>query len=145
MSIPHRYVFYKGKAALQVEISRPTESKPGVVFLSIARAIKARKYDWEKKIIMAITSLEIAKLEIARLKGEKTSFFHDPGMGSEEEGKQYKNFIMERGRDGKSWFLAFTWKRGEQDPYRISIVLSDSEYYVLKQFLDRSIPPVLGW
>ena len=80
--------------------------KPGAVLLYAANAVAERKYDWEHKVALALSPLEVAQILNVNVPGfplpkskdgktERLSFFHDKGKGGADEGKDVKSLTIQ--------------------------------------------------
>ncbi|KAH9322416.1 hypothetical protein KI387_017055, partial [Taxus chinensis] len=111
------HAFFKGKAGLILQPKAPEFtaldsggiklSKEGVVFVAFVPAIGTRQYDWSKKQVFSLSVVELGTL-LSLGPNESCEFFHDPKMGTSEEGKIRK--VLKVGpmqdREGYSFILS---------------------------------------
>ncbi|PIA47075.1 hypothetical protein AQUCO_01400047v1 [Aquilegia coerulea] len=109
------YTVFKGKAALSVYPLLPkfneseTSSKydkKGCILLKFWPAIGERKYDWQKRQMIALSPTEVGSL-ISLEPGKSCEFFHDPSMKSSNAGQVRKSLsVTPLGEDGYMFNLS---------------------------------------
>jgi hypothetical protein len=146
------YTFYKGKAALRVDMipakeqineNGYAETIPGRVLLELCAAKGKRSYDWENKISFTLSPLEVAQLEVNRLSKQKTEFFHDPNMLSKQQGQITKSFRMDKTETG-GYNISIT-EKNNGELKTVSITLSPAEYYLFRMLIEKGVLKVLAW
>ncbi len=163
MTRPMQYKIYKGKnakfGAIQFALKpfspgsySPAETggkdgspDEGCVFVDIANATAADVYDWANKMVIALSVTDLGKILFALRTGSEAKIFHDPKMGSEQQGQVSKslNFSSPGGLE-KGFMINGTFKNGDSK-IQYSIPLSPDEVTVLGTLVAASIPACLGW
>jgi len=126
-------------------------SRDGCLFLNITSAIDKNVYDWEKKIVFALSVNDMGQLLYfltlgTNPKGENTlSLMHDPGAKSEAQGA-IKKFMQLYSPDGTAKGCMVTLKQrtgGEEREHKVP--LDGSEALTLRALLQAAIPQALNW
>jgi hypothetical protein len=140
-------ILYRTKAACEI---RPDAEK-GVVWTSFAegnggKPVKGqRKYEWENKIILALSPEEVTDLSLAakmlREGGKQSiSFYHDPAKSERCEGEA-KVLSLSPGNGSKA--LAFlSVKQGER---QIAIAMGTGDLWRLETLLPIAVCRLLEW
>ena len=91
-------------AAFKIEEGRRVlkdgwKQREGAIFMQITSAKDKNVYDWENKIIMALSINDIGKVIMCLLTGEKCELMHDPGAKTESQGtvKKYLTISSPKG------------------------------------------------
>lgn len=140
------YAIYKGikgkNGAIQFSLKPGNESdrEPGAVFINITSAVGPNKYDWEKKIVFALSVTDIGRILyfISRPKEEALSLVHVPGKGTDDE-KDAKTFRLSRGQE-YGWLCSISEKETKH-----MVPISDDEMLVLSTLLRAAVPLLLCW
>ena len=140
-------ILYRTKAACEI---RPDVEK-GIFWISFAegnegRPVKGqRKYDWENKIILALSIEEATNLSLAarmlREGGRQPiSFYHDPAKSERCEGEA-KILSLSPGDGGKA--LAFlSVKQGDR---KTAIAMGAGDLWRLETLLPIAVCRLLKW
>lgn len=150
LQLPH---FYKekqkdftGEVALDgFKMKEGWNKREGAVFLQAASTIDKNVYDWEKKIVFALSVQDMAKVLHCLMTGEECKLMHDPGAKSENQGavKKFLNISSPNGT-ASGCILTLSQTTGG-DTRRHSVPMDGSEVIALRQLLLTAIPRALGW
>ena len=135
-----KYIIYKKSAAFQFQLG--FGKRGGAVFLEAASAKAERLYDWENKIVFALSPKDIGMLLVGFKQG-KAKIFHDPGAQTESQGNIVKTLFLQSASPG-TWFLTLTEKQGEAEK-QFKVSVTSDEARVLSELLAYSLPQLLGW
>ena len=124
-------------------------SREGAIFLEITSAKDKNVYDWNKKIVFALSITDIGKW-IEVLEGSKTEakLMHDPGAKSERQGKvkKYLEVSSPGGIKDKGCLVtASEVMSGSNTPVRHIVPLSSDECVTLRCAMKAFIAKALGW
>lgn len=121
-------------------------TRDGCVFLEITSAKQPDVYDWENKIIMALSVTDLSKLLIALRTGAECKLFHDPGAGSEKMGavKKTLNVSAPKGIENGCMVYA-TMSGGSGEPKKHTVPLTQDECIALGVLIQAAIPRCLNW
>jgi len=151
--IPRSFKIYKGISgkwgALQLDLIPIERSKRdlGAVMITFANPKGDRTYDWDKKIIMALNTSDIAKIfEFVALakRNETTSIYHDPKAGTAESGEEYKKLSLARG-EKHDWFIGVQHKTEAKALNEVRLPIKDGEMTIIVRLLEHALPRILGW
>jgi len=119
--------------------------REGAVFVEIASAKDKNVYDWENKIIMALSINDIGKVLVTLLTGNECSVMHDPGAKSEAQGtvKKYLTVSSPKGTMAGVIFSATQITGGQKKTH--TVPLSGDEVVVLGQLLRSAISRTINW
>jgi hypothetical protein len=152
--LPH---FYKGKdkdftgdkaldqygKLMEVEGWRQRE---GAVFLEVAPPLGSNKYDWDKKITMALSVTDMGKIVHHLTSGKDCALTHDPGAKTDKQGevKKYLNMSSPEGIMDRGTMLRLSMDNaGEKVNY--TVPLSPDECMVVRQLMLTAIGRALQW
>ena len=118
----------------------------GAPLIEAAASVAERKYDWENKISMALTPLEVAQIlmlsdpRFPMMKEVK--LFHDKGKGGPTEGQVVKTLSIQaadstKNPGTKSYGFFLTEKETGKDR-KINIYLSYVEFFAFQRELERA-------
>jgi hypothetical protein len=167
---PQQYAVYKGMGgkfgALQFNLQRPHYYKDkqkdftgdlalengkakdgwklreGCVFLEIASAKDKNVYDWDTKIIFALSVSDIGKLLLGLNKKGDTELMHDPGAKTDAQGA-VKKFLNVKVSDQGALFSVTQAAGGDKRTH--TVPMSPDEVVVLRQLLQSAISSALSW
>lgn len=135
---------FKGKSACRLSfIGQQQDFTPGFLFLELAE-VKGkngnnnRTYDWENKIGIKLSGVDISKLAYAIERGDSGELFH-------EFNGTTKIISIKRADSGQSPYFLSVMQKGKDDNKSISVPLSSEETYSFLTLLKYSIPKILGW
>eukprot|EP01024_Parvocaulis_polyphysoides_P010863 TRINITY_DN13819_c3_g1_i1.p1 TRINITY_DN13819_c3_g1~~TRINITY_DN13819_c3_g1_i1.p1 ORF type:complete len:284 (+),score=25.36 TRINITY_DN13819_c3_g1_i1:78-854(+) len=150
-----QFSIYKGKSAMQVSLIPPTwamyengakmVSKEGVLLLQFAKSTGPRQYDWNSKVMFAMSALEIGQIIDAPKDNDAYSFFHDPNMNNSSKGSVTKSLKIQQDTHGTAFFFSVQQLERGGNKTNISVPVSKSEYNVIANIAQFSIPYMLGF
>lgn len=145
-----QYAIYKGisgkQGAIQFSLLPAYKSKKkdeGAVFIEAAPTIGPNEYDWQNKIIFALSTNDIGKVLVTLKGGEGCSIYHDPDTGTERKNTRAKRLTIEPGNTG-TFKVALSQQLGEEKRYA-SLYIDAGEAQILTALLTRAIGRILGW
>jgi hypothetical protein len=147
---PLTYKIYKGmggkQGCFQFSLAPAYTSKKkdeGAVFIEAAPAIGKNKYDWDNKIIFALSASDIGTF-LTGFKQGKFEIYHDPDAQTERRGSRAKKLSLASGEQAGTYFLGLSETQGDtRKEARIS--LQPQEARILNNLLESALPRVLGW
>ena len=145
--------FFKGKekdftgaqALKDGKLQEGWDQREGCVFLEITSTKAPNVYDWENKIVMALSITDMGKLLLTLATGDDCSIMHDPGAKSESSGqiKKYLKVTSPQGLKSGVMFMV-NQTQGEQKKSHL-VPVSPDEVMVLRALLTTAISRSLGW
>ncbi len=121
--------------------------REGNLFIELASATGPNVYDWENKVIMALSVEDLGKLIIGLRTGESVSLFHDPAMNTEFAGKKKKILSFSSPKGVKEGGMLRLSENNElaDGPKEHTVPLSSSECLILGTLMQAAISRCLGW
>jgi hypothetical protein len=122
--------------------------REGAVFMEITSATAADKYDWENKIVIALSVDDLSKMIIGMTTGSETKILHDPGAGSEYKGKIRKNLNLVSPKgvlEGCMLSVTETDDTNTEATKKHTVPLSPDNLVVLTQLFRSAIVNCLAW
>lgn len=138
---------FTGNEALDAN-GRPKEGwrvREGAIFLEMTSAKGKNVYDWENKIVFALSVNDMGKLAFALLTGEEVSLMHDPNAKTQSQGTVTKSLKVSSPKGTKAgclWTLSMT--SGGQT-VKHTVPLTGDEVVVVGQLLRSAISKALNW
>jgi len=124
-------------------------SREGAIFLEITSAKDKNVYDWNKKIVFALSITDIGKwIEVLEGTKPEAKLMHDPGAKSERQGKvkKYLEVSSPGGVKDKGCVVtASEVMAGSNTPTRHTVPLSSDECVTLSCAMKAFIAKALGW
>jgi len=126
-------------------------SRDGCLFLNIASAKDKNVYDWENKIVFALSVSDMGQILYFLTMGcdpkgnESLSLMHDPGAKSESQGavKKFMRLYSPKGV-AKGCMVTMTQQSGGQER-KHEVPLDGAEAMTLRSLLQAAIPQALNW
>ena len=159
---PIQYRIYKGisgkNGALRLNLKRPyanqnPKKSEGVIFLEAAAAIGRNEYDWDNKIIIALSIVDIPKI-ILYLRSPNHSVFdrsdgklkliHDKGAGTAKKGQEVKTLEIAKS-ERTSNFMFNVYESSNGTNKSASIPVSPDEVIAIGTLLQAAIPVIMAW
>lgn len=150
---PRSFKIYKGVSgkwgAMQLDLIPIERSKRdlGAVMITFANPKEDRTYDWDKKVVMALNTSDIANIfefVSSAKNGETFSIYHDPKAGTADSGKEHKKLNLARGQKG-GWFLGVQHQIDSLEQNDIRLPVKDGEMTIILRLLEHALPRILGW
>ncbi len=115
------------------------------MFLEITCTKDKNVYDWDQKIVMALSVTDMGKVLITLLTGEDCKIVHDPGAKTAAAGavKKYLNVTSPEGTK-VGCFISATHTSGDQKRTH-RVPLTGSELLVLRLLLSTAVSKALNW
>lgn len=137
---------YTGSQALENgRIKDGWKVRDGAVFLEITSTKDKNIYDWDNKIILALTVNDMGKVLLALTTGDECKIMHDPGAKSASQGtvKKYLNIVSPGGTKAGCFITVSQTSGGETRRHKVP--LTGDELMVLRSLLQQAISSALGW
>lgn len=120
--------------------------REGAVFIEAAQTVGPNKYDWEKKIIFALSVTDIGKVLLFLSTGNDSTLMHDPGAKSDRQGqiKKYLNLTSPKGILDGGALVSLSMTSGDETS-KYTIPLSPDECIILKTLLTTAVSRSVNW
>jgi hypothetical protein len=121
-------------------------SREGALFLEIASTVTNSVYDWDNKIVMALSIVDMGKLLMV-LEGmePEIKIMHDPGAKSATAGQVHKVLSVSSPKGIKSGALVTVTQKEGDNTIKHTVPLTGDELKVLSACLRVVIPASLAW
>jgi hypothetical protein len=147
---PLTYKIYKGmggkQGCFQFSLSKAYTGRrkdEGAVFIEAAPTTGPNQYDWDNKIIFALSATDIGAILTGFNQG-KFDIYHDPDAQTAQKNTRGKRLSLESGQQVGTFFLRLTEKAGEENK-KVNISLQPHEARIIMNLLTEALPQVLGW
>ena len=124
-------------------------SREGAIFVDISSPKGKNLYDWDNKISMALSIVDLGKiLEVLEGRKEGCSLLHDPGANTPAKGKVQKTFKMHSPKgikEGCFVTVSMVVASSAADKLEHKVPLSGDECLVLAACIRGFLPAALGW
>lgn len=124
------------------------KSREGALFLEICSTTGPNKYDWENKIIIALSLADMSKiLLVTEGVTETVNIMHDPGAKTSSQGKIQKKLQISspKGIREGCFVRAKETTAGQDSAKEHAVPLSADEMRALSVCLRHMIPASLSW
>jgi len=118
------------------------KSREGCVFLQITSPKDKNVYDWEQKIVIALSVTDMGTLLETLVTGKECNIVHDPHAKSAKQG-DIKKFLSAKKSEQGVLISATQTAGGEKRSH--TVPLSVSESLTLRELLQKAIPASLAW
>jgi hypothetical protein len=142
---------FSGKEALEEgedgrrRLKEGWKEREGCVFMEATSAKDKNVYDWDKKVIMALSVTDMGKLMLTLATGDECKIMHDPGAKSESAGAIKKWLMVSSPKGTKNGVMISISQKAAGDERRHTIPLSGDEVMVLKTLLQAAVSRALNW
>ena len=144
--IPGVLALYRGtekkSSALHLTLFRATPNKAGYVKVEMTAGPRAFDYDWTQKIILHLTTFELAALAI--LETQEVIFHHKPDAAIGEATGRSKRFKVKPAPRGGA-FVDLTETNPPNPERTHSIAINNEELFAIQLLCREAIPLVIGW
>jgi len=124
-------------------------SREGALFLEITSTKDKNIYDWDNKIVMALSLHDMGKILMileGGQAGSEVKIMHDPGAKSATAGKIQKHLNISSPKGVKTGaMVSVMQKSADGDTVSHTVPLSGDEVRVLATCIRKVIPSSLGW
>ena len=119
--------------------------REGCVFMEITSAKGKNEYDWNSKIIFALSVNDIGQILFTLITGEETRLMHDPGAKTEAQGavKKYMTISSPQGTSTGVLISAAQQSGGEKRSHTVPV--SGAEVLVLRSLFQEATSKALAW
>ena len=121
------------------------KQREGAIFMQITSPKGKNVYDWENKIIMALSINDIGKVMMALLTGEKCELMHDPGAKSQSQGTVKKYLTVSSPKGPAVGVLISATQVSGNDKRTHTVPVTGDEVIVLRSLLQQAISRTLNW
>lgn len=118
--------------------------REGAVFLEMASTVGKNQYDWEHKVVLALSVDDIGKFLNSLTFGEDLEILHDPGAGKEAQG-QVKKYLNVKFVDKAMGCLLGTTRVSGGERVSHTVPISRNEIIVLRALFTAAISRALAW
>lgn len=123
-------------------------AREGTLFLEITSTKGKNEYDWDRKVVIALSVMDMGKL-LTVLEGltPEVKLMHDPGAGTTGQGKVQKTLsVVSPNGPSEGVIIDASEKRaGEDDVRKHKVPLDAAEARVLAVCLRSQIAGALAW
>ena len=147
---PHFYKekekdFSGAKALINGKLQDGWKEREGAIFMEIASTKEKDVYDWDKKIVMALSINDMGKILFTLATGTECTIMHDPGAKSESQGsvKKYLNITSPKDTAEGCIFGVNKTVGGQTEKHKVP--LTGDEVLVLRQVIMSAISRSLAW
>jgi hypothetical protein len=119
--------------------------REGCVFLEMASTIAPNVYDWDNKIVFALSVQDLSQFLLSLRTGDEMQLMHDPGAKSDSQGeiKKYLSFTSPKGLK-TGGMLSLSQTVGE-DTRRHTVPLSGVDVITIGELLRVALVKCLNW
>lgn len=119
--------------------------REGCVFMEITSAKGKNEYDWNSKIIFALSVNDIGQVLHTLVTGEECRLMHDPGAKTEAQGavKKYMTISSPQGTSKGVMIHAAQQSGGEKRSHTVPV--SGAEVLVLRTLFQEATAKMLAW
>ena len=147
---PHYYLDkqkdYSGDIATHAGSLKPGwKIREGTIFLEITSSKDKNVYDWDNKIVLALSATDVGKILHSFYTGTECKIMHDPGAKKESQGLIKKNLYIAspKGTANGCMIRAVQSQGGQQKNH--SVPITGDELIILKILFESSVPGMLAW
>ena len=121
------------------------QAREGAIFMEITSTKDKNVYDWDNKIVMALSVNDMGKLLETLVTGTELKLMHYPGAKSETAGvvKKYLTVSSPKGIKEGCLFMASQTSGGETKTHMVPV--APSEVYILRSLINAAIAKSLAW
>lgn len=124
---------------------KPAEVREGCVFFEITSATAPNVYDWDKKIIMALSPNDMAQLLFGLRTGNDVKLMHDPNAKSNRQGVVSKGLSFTSPKGTMEGGLLTATHSENNDTRKHTVPMNGSEVLALATLLTAALSAALGW
>lgn len=123
------------------------KSREGCLFMEITSAKGPNDYDWDNKIVMALSVHDMSRVLYALETTAELTLDHDPGAKTDRQGKIHKLLFISspKGREAGFFFSVSQKDNETQKKIEHRLGLSAAEVLELNVFIRAAIPRSLNW
>ncbi len=157
---PLKYAVYKGIGGskygcvqFSLKLPRVTEKTdkgfevgdPGCVFVECAPTTGPNVYDWNNKIIFALSVGDMGKIVSGLTGGNEVKLVHDPGAKSDQAGQVNKNLTFTAPGDKGCLFYLNENNKANPEGKKYCVPLTNDELLIIVTLLRSAISTCLAW
>lgn len=151
---PHYYMGkqkdFTGEEALELGEGRPHlkdgwRSRDGAVFMEITSTKGKNEYDWNNKIILALSPNDLGQILFTLVTGNECKLVHDPGAKTESQSKvkKFLNISSPKGTANGVMISVSMQAAGEKKSHTVPV--SGHEVLILRTLIQEAISKALAW
>jgi hypothetical protein len=112
-------------SAISIDFNAEKES----VFLEFAKQKEQKSFDWQNKLTIKLSTLELAKINVFyKDKGNEVKLFHDPSKGDYKS--EFKNAVLNVSKLGNNYNFRLNQQSPDGKLNSISVNLTPEEMYI---------------
>ena len=124
------------------------DPEEGVIFVNICGPKGPNVYDWDNKIVFAMSVIDVGKT-LAFLtsagEGDQFSLLHDPGANTPAKGKTTKNLSISTPQGLRAGCMFSISQTTGEDRRSFTVPIAGDEVIILGTLLRAAIPRMLAW
>lgn len=119
--------------------------REGCIFMQITSANGKNKYDWDNKIVIALSINDLGQILYTLVTGETCQLMHDPKAKTEAQGatKKYMTVSSPQGTSKGVMIHVLQQAGGEKKSHTVPV--SGPEVLVLRTLFQTAIAAMLAW
>lgn len=121
------------------------QPREGAIFLEITSTKDKNVYDWENKVVIALSIDDMGKVLETLLTGNECKLIHDPGAKSESAGVVKKFLTITSPKGVKEGCIISCTQQSGGDSRNHSVPIAASELIILRSLLTSAISKSLNW
>jgi hypothetical protein len=121
------------------------QQREGAIFLEITSTKDKNVYDWENKVVIALSIDDMGKLLETLVTGNECKLVHDPGAKSESAGVVKKFLTLSSPKGIKEGCIISCSMQSGGETKNHMVPISPSEVLVLRSLLQSAIAKSLNW
>ncbi len=150
LQLPHFYKDkqkdYTGEQALDgFKLREGWNRREGAVFLQATSAVEKNVYDWDKKIIFALSIQDMGAVNHCLLTGQEAKLMHDPGAKSDSQGAVKKYLTIQSPNGTAEGCIVTLSQTSGGETRRHTVPMTGAEVIVLRSLLQAAMARALGW
>ncbi len=107
-------------------------------FLDFAKQKDASSYDWQNKITIKLSPLEMAKINVFKTGAvPEITLFHDPSKG--EYNSDFQNAVLKVSKFGSGYAFKLNQKEKTGNLISVQVSLTEEEFYIVSKLFDKFI------
>lgn len=119
--------------------------REGAIFLEITSATGKNIYDWEHKIVMALSVTDMGKVALALTTGDGCKILHDPNAKTESQGSVTKSLSVSSPQGTKAGAIVEVSMTSGGQTTKHTVPLTGDELLVVSQLVRTAISRSLNW
>lgn len=127
------------------QLAQGWQPREGAIFLEITSTKDKNVYDWENKVVIALSIDDMGKVLETLLTGSECKLIHDPGAKSESAGVIKKFLTVTSPKGVKEGCIISCTQQSGGDTRTHTVPITAAEVLVLRSLLSAAISKSLNW